>query len=51
MQVIGDTLIEADEAFEVRLTAVQNASPTALTGIAVILNDDNAAIIFANGFE
>lgn len=51
VQVIGDTLIEPDEAFEVRLTAVQNASPAAVTGIAVILNDDNAALIFANGLE
>jgi parallel beta-helix repeat protein len=51
VQVLGDTLVEADEAFEVRLSAVQNASPAALTGIAVILDDDSVSIIFANGFE
>jgi len=35
----------------VRLAGVQNASPAALTGVAVILNDDNAVLSFANGFE
>lgn len=49
--VNGDTQIEADEAFELRLSAVQNANPAAVTAVNVILNDDNPALIFANGLE
>ncbi|MBL8246018.1 MAG: right-handed parallel beta-helix repeat-containing protein [Rhodanobacteraceae bacterium] len=51
VQVNGDTLVEADEAFELRLNGVQNASPGSATALGVILNDDNPALIFANGLE
>lgn len=49
--VVGDTLKEADETFDVVLSNVSNAKITTAIGTATIRNDDTYIYIPADGYE
>ena len=49
--VLGDTLKEADETFDVALSNVTNAKITTAVGTATIRNDDTYIYIPADGYE
>jgi len=40
VSVKGDTLVESNETFNVRLTILNNVAPGDITGVATIINDD-----------
>lgn len=44
VQLIGDQIVEIDEAFQVNLSGAVNASPIKSQGIGTILNDDGVSI-------
>ncbi len=45
VQVIGDTVVEADETFNVTISAIQGAGAGTTVATGTILNDDAAALV------